>query len=139
MTFIRQLMLVLLAFVGACTTGPTDRGGDYQAAAEERASAPKPAPSGTEAFRPVPAAPPLAPARFVYGEGGCEPRYADGTRGTCINNKPCNGFGFRDAQGALVCACFERVGGCAETQACNSRRRMCVARGEIDLQRPPPR
>jgi len=131
-------VLALLAVAGllAACTSPSE---DYQAAAAERAPPPRPVPAGHEAFRPVPAATPLAPARFEYGEGDCETRYADGTRGTCINGKACNGFGFRNARGELVCACFERIGGCDETQACSSRRRQCVARGEIDLQRPVPR
>ncbi|MBS0391651.1 MAG: hypothetical protein JSR23_10990 [Proteobacteria bacterium] len=132
----RYLYLLIVITLAACASGIN--GDSYQAAAEEAAA--RQAPVGNQgAFHPVPAATPQAPARFDYGKGGCETRYADGTANTCINNKPCNGFGFRDARGALVCACFEVVGGCPENQACNTRRRACVARGEIDLQRGPAR
>lgn len=131
----RLLQSIMLLSLMACASGD-----DYQAGVAERAARDA-APRSSEPprFEPVPKVLPLAPARFEYGEGGCEPRFADGTRGTCINSKPCNGFGFRDAQGALACACFEVAGGCGERQACSIRRRACVARGEIDVQRPPPR
>ena len=112
---------------------------EYQAGGIERSATPATSARQGAAFSPVPQTPPLPPARFEYGSGGCEPRYPDGTTGTCINAKPCNGFGFRNERGELVCACFGVAGGCPETQACNSRRRMCVPRSEIDLQRPPTR
>jgi len=129
----RLLLVFLFAVIAACAAD------DYQAANVEKAALPQAAGARQEAapFVPVPQVPPLPPARFEYGSGGCEPRFANGTTGTCINGKPCNGFGFRNDKGELVCACFEVPGGCPDTQACNSRRRMCTPRSQIDLQRTP--
>lgn len=129
------LPIMLLLTIIACASGD-----EYQAAAAERAAlASQPRPAEPGRFEPTPQPRPLAPARFEYGEGNCGPQFDDGTRGTCIAGKPCNGFGFRNAQGSLVCACFEVAGGCPLTQACSIRRRACVARDEIDVQRLPPR
>ena len=52
--------------------------------------------------------------------------------GTCINGKPCNRFGFKDADGKIQCACFEKVGCCEVNQGCSLQRRACVAQREID-------
>lgn len=80
---------------------------------------------------------PAAKMSFEFGGGGCERTYAHGGKGTCINNAPCNGFGFRDSSGNLQCACFKVAGGCSEDSACDVRRYACVQR--VDLQRSPVR
>jgi len=76
--------------------------------------------------KPVPSV--AAPAReeLFYGEGDCAPRFANGMRGTCINNKPCNGFGVKDKRGTLTCECFGVKGGCAEGTVCSVIKRACV-------------
>jgi len=130
------VMRLLLGFL--CTLVTACAADDYQAAGVERAAGPQAASARQErAFVPVPQVAPLPPAQFEYGSGGCEPRFANGTTGTCINGKPCNGFGFRNDKGELVCACFDVAGGCPDAQACNSRRRMCMPRDKIDVQRTP--
>ena len=85
--------------------------------------------SPAKPLRPVPILPKLD---ISYGEGDCAPQYENGTRGTCINGKPCNGFGFKDADGKIQCACFEKVGCCEVNQGCSLKRRACVAQREID-------
>ena len=85
-------------------------------------------------LRQVPILPKLD---ISYGEGDCAPQYENGTRGTCINGKPCNGFGFKDADGKIQCACFEKIGGCEVNQGCSLQRRACVAQREIDRISPP--
>lgn len=82
---------------------------------------------------------PLLPRLEVsYGEGDCAPRFENGMRGTCINGKACNGFGFKDATGNIQCACFEKIGGCEANTACSLQRRACVAQRDIDRISPAP-
>src|SRR5438128_1369164 len=70
------------------------------------------------------------------GEGDCAPRFPNGMRGTCIDNKPCNGFGFKAASGRIQCACFDKVGGCPENQICSLLRRACVPISDADRNSP---
>ncbi len=67
------------------------------------------------------------PVELYYGEGDCAPTFANGMRGTCINNKPCNGFGVKDEKGEMKCDCFGVRGGCGEDLVCSVIRRTCVA------------
>ena len=90
-----------------------------------------------DAFLLQPAAQPEPRIELHYGEGACAPRLADGTLGTCINNRPCNGFGFSNPRGQIVCACYQTVGGCDDDSVCSIRKRSCVRQADIDLQRPP--
>lgn len=66
------------------------------------------------------------PVELYYGEGDCAPKFANGMRGTCINNKPCNGFGVKDEKGNLECECFGVKGGCGEGMVCSVIKRACV-------------
>jgi len=92
---------------------------------------------------PIEPGKPIEPAasaprvEIYYGEGSCAPRLPNGMLGTCINDKPCNGFGFRDEKGGWQCACFARQGGCGENEACSFRKRSCVPIDEADFLRPP--
>ncbi len=61
----------------------------------------------------------------VASRGGCEPRYGNDRTGTCIDNKPCRGFGVLE-NGRAVCMCFATRGGCAEGQRCDTRGAQCV-------------
>lgn len=87
--------------------------------------------------QPVERVAPLPRVEVEYGEGDCAPRYSNGARGTCINNRPCNGFGFRDASGRLECACFAVKGGCPDGQACSVRSRTCGLPPDADIKRAP--
>lgn len=69
---------------------------------------------------------PLRELPEVPSRGGCEPRYRNGMSGTCINDKPCRGFGIEDPAQGAICACFERIGGCAEDERCERRGAQCV-------------
>lgn len=80
--------------------------------------------------RPEPV--PLRPA--VESRGGCEPRYANGRTGTCIDNKPCRGFGVLE-DGRAACMCFAVRGGCAEGYRCDPRGAQCVKDGAGDFNR----
>ena len=88
-------------------------------------------------FVPVPAGKPTPPPKYEFGSGGCEPVFPNGARGTCINNRPCNGFGFRDENGRLSCRCFAVPNGCAEGLVCSRRLRECVPMGSDGLQGTP--
>jgi hypothetical protein len=90
-----------------------------------------------EAGRPIPEVAQLPRLDISYGEGDCGPRFANGMRGTCINGKPCNGFGFKDTNGNIQCACFDKVGGCEENTGCSLVRRRCVPLREIERSYPP--
>jgi hypothetical protein len=78
-------------------------------------------------FTPVPPTPVRAP---VASQGDCAPRYANGGKGTCINNQPCRGFGVRVENGSALCTCFGRDGGCKEGQRCDVLRLACVPEKE---------
>jgi hypothetical protein len=59
--------------------------------------------------------------------GDCAPRYLHGGFGTCVNGRPCRGFGVREEKGAILCSCYGDLGGCAEGQRCDERKLTCVA------------
>ena len=56
----------------------------------------------------------------VASKGDCAPRYANGMVGTCIDNKPCRGWGVKTERGA-ECACFAKRGGCDAGYRCDVR------------------
>ncbi len=86
-----------------------------------------------------PIRPEVPPSRveIYYGEGDCAPLFPNGMRGTCINNQPCNGFGFKDERGRWQCACFATKGGCEAGSICSMRTRGCTGEGEADFKRSP--
>jgi hypothetical protein len=104
-------------------------------------------PAGLKAVSPTPPAPgrPIVPIETfpamerVAGQGDCAPAYANGSRGSCINSRPCRGYGMRGASGAVECRCWARAGGCGERERCDIIVKRCVpddrsdrARGEVD-------
>jgi hypothetical protein len=101
-------------------------------------AADRPAGAGRPTFVEAPAGRAAPRIELDYGSGDCAPVLRDGTRGTCIDNRPCNGFGFKDPQGRIVCACYEVSGGCPADSVCSIRRRACVRQPD-DLQRAPAR
>jgi hypothetical protein len=76
-----------------------------------------------EPFRTTPVPAPLLPR--VPSRGDCAPRYGNGTLGTCVNDKPCRGFGVLDGS-RVICACFVKRGGCDEDERCEARESRCV-------------
>ena len=58
--------------------------------------------------------------------GDCAPRYKHGGSGTCVDGRPCRGFGVRDEKGAIVCSCYGDIGGCGDGQRCDERKVTCV-------------
>lgn len=74
-------------------------------------------------FKPAEPAPRVL---FSYGEGDCAPKFSDGTKGTCINNRPCNGFGFKGSKGELSCGCFAVEGGCPVDLRCSRTAQKCL-------------
>lgn len=93
--------------------------------------------------QPVPIGKSFAPVAQLprvevsYGEGDCAPRLANGMRGTCINGKACNGFGFRGPNGQIQCACFDTVGGCGANEGCSLVHRRCEPVYRLDRAYPP--
>lgn len=80
---------------------------------------------------PIPHLPPVA------SRGGCEPRYKKaGLTGTCINNKPCRGFGVLENDRA-VCVCYAKRGGCEEGYRCDPQQARCVKEEEEPFSRTP--
>ena len=117
-TVLISVVLVALAFSlsGGCTSGKRDD--------REHPSVASVSPQPAKRIEP-----PQEPkeVELFYGEGDCGPRFPNGMRGTCINNKPCSGFGVKDASGNLECDCFGVKGGCSEGKVCSVRKRSCVA------------
>ncbi len=77
---------------------------------------------------PIPHRPPVA------SRGGCEPRYKNGLTGTCIDGKPCRGFGVLENDRA-VCVCYAKRGGCDEGQRCDPQQARCVKEEELPFGR----
>jgi len=130
--FFLLVLAAAVAGLAACTTS------EFQApeiVAATRAADPGRPTSAT--FTPIEQQRAEPPIQLDYGKGGCETKYANGTTGTCINGRPCNGFGFKDERGETVCACYAARGGCEEGFACSVRKRTCVPRGEVDWLRTP--
>jgi hypothetical protein len=72
----------------------------------------------------------------VASRGGCEPRYKSGRTGTCINDKPCRGFGVLENE-QVACMCFAVRGGCEEGYRCDPRGTECVKEDEEEFNRSP--
>jgi hypothetical protein len=124
--YIVVALIVIVLAIGLATVGRSlfsqSNSVDYPSVS----SAPLPS---AAPFSPVPL---LTPVVLYYGEGNCAPRFANGMRGTCINNQPCNGFGMKDANGSLSCACYEVKGGCPNGFICSAIERRCVPEGDED-------
>jgi hypothetical protein len=75
---------------------------------------------------------PTAAERFdvaVVG-GACAPKPLSRKGITaCVNNRPCNGFGLRTAEGAIVCACYQVRDGCPAGNSCDTGTRECRPSG----------
>lgn len=75
-------------------------------------------------------APPTENAAPVASQGDCAPRYATGLVGSCINSRPCRGFGVFGADGQPVCACYATPGGCGQGERCDAIKKACVSERE---------
>ena len=122
-----SLLLVALGILLGCS-------GKQPARDEKKAS---PVAQSSPQFKPLPAVAPTPVRPPVASEGDCAPRYANGGRGTCINNQPCRGFGVRADNDSAVCTCFGRDGGCGEGQRCDPQRLACVPEKEPPFGRAP--
>lgn len=80
-----------------------------------------------EAFRTTGQPAPLLPR--VPSRGDCAPKYRNGDQGSCVNDRPCRGFGVLDGK-QVICACFIRRGGCDENERCEVRQSRCVKESE---------
>lgn len=63
----------------------------------------------------------------VASTGRCAPTYLNGTRGTCIAEKPCRGYGIRDDANQVSCMCYVARGGCDLKSRCDDHVHACVA------------
>jgi hypothetical protein len=63
----------------------------------------------------------------VASSGVCAPHYKNGTRGRCIANKPCRGYGIRNDKNEVLCMCYLTHGGCDAKSRCDDRAHACVA------------
>lgn len=83
-----------------------------------------------EPFRTTGQPAPLLPR--VPSRGDCAPRYRNGEQGTCVNDKPCRGFGVLDGK-QVICACFVRRGGCDANERCETHQSRCVKESEPEF------
>ena len=63
----------------------------------------------------------------VASSGRCAPLYKNGTRGACIADKPCRGYGIRNDKNEVLCMCYLTHGGCDAKSRCDDRAHACVA------------
>jgi hypothetical protein len=69
---------------------------------------------------------PIPQREAVASKGDCAPRYRKaGLTGTCIEEKPCRGFGVLE-NGRAICTCYATRGGCAADERCEPRGAQCV-------------
>jgi hypothetical protein len=68
----------------------------------------------------------------VESVGDCAPRHKNPaeSRTSCIEGRPCRGFGVQDESGRIFCTCYGETGGCAEGQRCDMRKLTCVPEDE---------
>ncbi|MEP7009186.1 MAG: hypothetical protein ABJC13_02585 [Acidobacteriota bacterium] len=68
----------------------------------------------------------------VESVGDCAPRlkYPNESRTSCIEGRPCRGFGVQDESGRVYCTCYGETGGCVEGKRCDVRRLICVPEDE---------
>lgn len=111
-------MTLFFSLAGSCDSRKRSSSKDNERPVVSSVALPSP--------EPLPFIAPPPREELFYGEGDCAPRFANGMRGTCINNKPCNGFGVKDEKGALQCECFGVKGGCADGTLCSVTGRACV-------------
>jgi hypothetical protein len=119
--------LATVAFFSGCATAPADRSKQPEAAPVSEV----PPQFGEFKTR----AEPMHRLSPVPSEGGCEPRYKSGHTGTCINRKPCHGFGFKEESGKVVCICYIKLGGCDAGYRCDARLGQCVKDDEEPFNR----
>lgn len=89
-----------------------------------------PVAQGQPKLEPITPVRPAVARPLVASQGDCAPRYAVGGEGTCINNKPCRGFGVRSESGSAVCTCYGKEGGCGEGERCDLVKKRCVSEKE---------
>lgn len=116
------LCITMLLTISFADTARSQSKNEAQATAVSRVKPPQ----AEFVTKPVPL-PYRAP---VASRGGCEPRYKKGNlTGTCINNKPCRGFGVLE-DGRTICTCFAKRGGCDVGHRCDARHAQCVPEEE---------
>jgi hypothetical protein len=103
---------------------PTDARADTAAHAGQAKST-SDSPPPTRPFSGI--ATPVRDYPRVASSGRCAPRYKNGTRGNCIAEKPCRGYGIRNDGNEVLCMCYLTHGGCDAKSRCDDRAHACVA------------
>jgi hypothetical protein len=62
----------------------------------------------------------------IASVGGCEPTYRNGTKGMCVNGRPCRGYGVRNDRGQDQCVCYLAKSGCDSKSRCDLPEHACV-------------
>lgn len=101
-------------------------------------------PAGMKAVSPTPPAPgrPITVVEtfpnleIVASQGDCAPTYANGSKGSCINSKPCRGYGMKGLRGGgPECRCWAKAEGCGEHERCDIIVKRCVPDDKSDSAR----
>jgi len=139
------LLLGAALALHACGTGPNSNPTESTAARAPAEQASKPEsdqsaavstrpgePTSTSEIAPPinPFSGPATPVRDyprVASSGRCAPLYKNGTRGLCIAEKPCRGYGIRNDENQVLCMCYLTHGGCDAKSRCDDRAHACVA------------
>lgn len=118
-TALAALLLAALLSASACSR---QSGGSQKQVSPVAQNQPK--------LEPISPVRPAVARALVASQGDCAPRYAVGGMGSCINNKPCRGFGVRAENGSAVCTCYGKDGGCGEGERCDLVKKRCVSEKE---------
>jgi hypothetical protein len=122
----RLLAILIVGLLSACaSTVPVATLDNEPPATEQQIAKRQAALSRTRQMQPGPT------ERYdvaVIG-GSCAPKVtAKFALTACVDEKPCNGAGFRLEDGSIVCACFQVRGGCDADSFCHARSRQCTKR-----------
>lgn len=110
-------LVVALALVAlaACASGPTT---------SPRPESTSAVPPKITPFSSAVVATPGFPR--IASKGGCEPIYKNGSKGACVANQPCRGYGVRDDRGEDLCMCYLAKTGCDAKSRCDLPAHGCV-------------
>jgi len=134
--FCLSATLILSACSAGTNANPVDS--DAQAPTQQHAPPARAAstarpgqPTSTSEIAPPikPFSGPATPVRDyprVASSGRCAPLYNNGTRGNCIADKPCRGYGIRNDENQVLCMCYLTHGGCDAKSRCDDRAHACV-------------
>lgn len=127
---VSALTIGLLGVVAGCDQPPAVRNNKDAQLQPVATTQPK--------LKPLQVGRPLINRPHVPSKGDCAPKYPNGLIGSCINDKPCRGFGELLDDGRVLCLCYASPE-CREGYRCDAMVKHCVPEATPSLARSPSR